>query len=106
MSLPPIDFQVNRDDFRDTRFVPGAAIETPQPRRQLAVELAVIIGIAVLLAVVLRTFVTQTYAISGDSMNPTLEDGEWSNDRRVFDPANVPDTILWIELVADGVGGL
>jgi len=25
--LPPIDFQVNRDDFRETRFVPGAPID-------------------------------------------------------------------------------
>ena len=27
MSLPPIDFQVNRDDFRETRFAPGAPID-------------------------------------------------------------------------------
>ena len=27
MALPPIDFQVNRDDFRDCHFVPGAPID-------------------------------------------------------------------------------
>ncbi len=53
---------------------------TPTPRlspfRRITLEVLLVVGIAFPLALVLHTFVTQVYAISGHSMEPTLFDGE------------------------------
>ncbi|OUU26247.1 MAG: signal peptidase I [Planctomycetia bacterium TMED53] len=46
------------------------------PMKRLILEVLLVIGIAFPLALVLHTFVTQVYAISGHSMEPTLFDGE------------------------------
>ena len=44
--------------------------------RRLAIEVVIVFGLAVPLALGLHTFVTQVYAISGSSMEPTLHSGE------------------------------
>ncbi len=44
--------------------------------KRLLIELVIVFGLAVPLALGLHTFVTQVYAISGSSMEPTLHDGE------------------------------
>ena len=46
------------------------------PFRRLALEVLLVLCIAFPLALLLHTFVTQVYAISGHSMEPTLFDGE------------------------------
>ena len=46
------------------------------PFRRITLEVLLVVGIAFPLALVLHTFVTQVYAISGHSMEPTLFDGE------------------------------
>ncbi len=46
------------------------------PFRRITLEVLLVVGIAFPLALVLHTFVTQVYAISGHSMEPTLYDGE------------------------------
>lgn len=44
--------------------------------KRLLLETAIVLAIALPLALGLHTFVTQVYAISGHSMEPTLHDGE------------------------------
>jgi len=44
--------------------------------RRFFIETAIVFALAVPLALGLHTFVTQVYAISGSSMEPTLHDGE------------------------------
>ncbi len=44
--------------------------------RRFLIETVVVFGLAIPLALGLHTFVTQVYAISGSSMEPTLHDGE------------------------------
>ena len=44
--------------------------------RRFLIETAIVFGLAVPLALGLHTFVTQVYAISGSSMEPTLHNGE------------------------------
>ncbi len=46
------------------------------PLKRIVLEVILVVGIAFPLALVLHTFVTQVYAISGHSMEPTLFDGE------------------------------
>jgi signal peptidase I len=46
------------------------------PVKRITLEVLLVVGIAFPLALVLHTFVTQVYAISGHSMEPTLFDGE------------------------------
>ena len=58
----------NADDSAQTR--------QTNPIKRIALEVILVIGIAFPLALVLHTFVTQVYAISGHSMEPTLFDGE------------------------------
>lgn len=44
--------------------------------KRLVIETVIVLAIALPLALGLHTFVTQVYAISGHSMEPTLHDGE------------------------------
>ena len=56
--------------------VDPAPVPRLSPFRRITLEVLLVVGIAFPLALVLHTFVTQVYAISGHSMEPTLFDGE------------------------------
>lgn len=48
-----------------------------RPRSHWLVESIEVAVIAFVLALALRTYVVGTYVVDGNSMNPTLTDGEW-----------------------------
>jgi signal peptidase I len=60
---------------------PGAAGAPTPSRRRVLVQAAIVVALAVVLAIVLRTFVVGTYLIPSGSMEPTL----MINDRIMVD---------------------
>ena len=74
-SLPPSRLPTEAESETTRKELP-----TGEPRRlswrRLLIEVVIVFGLAVPLALGLHTFVTQVYAISGSSMEPTLHNGE------------------------------
>ena len=59
-----------------TKLWSGGGKKKKKKRNSVFVELLMVGLLALLLALVMRVFVTQVYAISGHSMQPTLQEGE------------------------------
>lgn len=56
---------------------PSGSVSTAKPRlSSMLLEFTIVCMLVLVLGVVMRVFVTQVYAISGHSMEPTLHDGE------------------------------
>ncbi|HEV8564487.1 MAG TPA: signal peptidase I [Actinomycetota bacterium] len=60
----------------DTTELPEEDLEKPKPRKSLARELPVLVLFALVLALLLKTFVVQAFFIPSRSMVPTLQHGD------------------------------
>jgi signal peptidase I len=68
------------------------------PRKSVAREYAEALGIALVLALIIRTFLVQAYKIPSGSMEPTLLVGDHILVNKIVYGFRVPDSILGIEL--------
>ncbi|MFZ1888705.1 MAG: signal peptidase I [Candidatus Binataceae bacterium] len=76
----------------------GPSRSTPPPQKSVAREYVEALVIALLLAVVIRTFFVQAYKIPSGSMEPTLLVGDHILVNKLIYGLRMPDTLFGIEI--------
>jgi signal peptidase I len=78
---------------------PGAPGAQPLPRKSVAREYGEALGIALVLAIVIRTFFVQAYKIPSGSMEPTLLVGDHILVNKILYGLRMPDSIFGVQLI-------
>ncbi len=92
--LPQEDRPVHQGPAEASSAIDPAAIPRPA-RKDPLLEIAVIVGAALLLAIVLNSYVAQAYMIRGESMRPTFLDGQRVMVQKVFYTIERGDIIIF-----------
>jgi len=77
----------------------GPAGAEPRPQKSIAREYAEALGIALVLAIVIRTFLIQAYKIPSGSMEPTLLVGDHILVNKIIYGLRMPDSIFGFQLI-------
>lgn len=82
----------------------GSSRSAPPPQKSVAREYVEALVIALLLAVVIRTFFVQAYKIPSGSMEPTLLVGDHILVNKLIYGLRMPDTLFGIEIASAPFG--
>ncbi len=77
----------------------GALGAQPPPRKSVAREYGEALGIALVLAIIIRTFFVQAYKIPSGSMEPTLLVGDHILVNKFVYGLRMPDSIFGVQLI-------
>jgi signal peptidase I len=78
---------------------PGAPGAQPSPQKTVAREYGEALGIALVLAIIIRTFFIQAYKIPSGSMEPTLLVGDHILVNKIVYGLRMPDSIFGVQLI-------
>ncbi len=93
MAQPARDFMKSRSTGGEPR--PGA---TPTPQKSVFREYTEAMGIALILAIIIRTFLVQAYKIPSGSMEPTLLVGDHILVNKLIYGLRMPDSIFGVQI--------